>query len=134
MTDFTVQTTKTGRAIDSRWRASRHGHGTARPGQIDATKFTEGVNVFGGIIPSGVALSELPSGLYRPWNPAAAAGTEGSVLDGFVDDESGVVLSPNATIAVLKHGDIATPYLPIAAQRVVSRQTPTSGLFTFQED
>lgn len=134
MTDFQVTTAKTGRKIDSRWRASSHGHGTARPGQIDPTKFIEGTHVFDGIIPSGVALSVLPSGLYAPWDPAALEGAEQSVLDGFLDDESGVVLSPKATIAVLKHGDIATPYLPIAAQRVVSRDTPTSGLFTFQED
>lgn len=133
MTDFSVQTAVTGRKIDSRWRASRHGHGTARPGQIDASKFT-GEHVVDGVIPSGVALSQLPSGLYGPWDSDAVEGAEQSVLDGFIDDESGVVLSSKATIAVLKHGDIAVPYLPIEAQREGIRDAKTTGLFTFQED
>lgn len=141
MTDFSVQKTVTGRKIDSRWRAGAHGHGTAVPGQLDPSKFTKGTH-YGddGILPSGIALSKLASGLFGPWDPTAADGAAQSVVDGYIDDELGVPIVVNGvtvakpTVAVLKHSEIAVPYLPIVGQRAGIRTAKTSGLFIYVED
>jgi len=146
MTDFSVTSGVTGENQDTRWRASSHGEDSARPGQLDPTAFTSGTHYnLGGktdnVIPSGVAVAELASGLYGPYD--AAAGTTGDVrriLAGYINDNAGVSLgktpaTSKPTFALLKHGFIKASRLPIAAQRTtVTTAVATTGTFTYVED
>lgn len=146
MTDFSIKSRATGVKQDTRWRASAHGEDSARPGQLDMTKFTSGThfNIAGqdkNTIPSGVAVALLANGLYAPYDPAAGADDSDPQrkLAGFINDNEGIVLgdSPSTakpTFALLWHGGIKASVLPIAAQRVAVKTAPTSGLFSFLED
>lgn len=138
MTDFSVQTAVTGAPVDTRWRAGKHGQDSARPGQIDATKFTSGTHYnIGGrtdnVIPSGVALGQITATkLYGPYDAAASDGRE--KLAGYLNDDQGVVVSAKATIAVLVHGIIKPSLLPIAAQRAAVLTATSTGSFINVED
>ncbi len=137
MTDFQVTTQRTGRRIDTRWRAQSHGENVAVPGQLDPTKFVEGTHynlngVDDNVVPSGVGLTKLSSGLYGPFDGEA----EGTVLDGYINDNQGVDLGPNPakskpTCAVLKHGVIDNTVLPIAGQRDAVVEAKTTGAFVY---
>lgn len=129
MTDFSITKQKTGVAIDTRWRAQRHGQGVTVGGTLDPNEFAKAGYKIGDVIPSGCALVKLENGLRGPF----VAG-DGVVLDGFLNDDSGVVLSKQATCAVLKHGVIENAYLPIAAQREAVVTAKTSGSFIYIED
>lgn len=128
MTDFTVQTAATGEAVDTRWRAGKHGEDSARPGQLDPTAFVSGThyNLNGrtdNIVPSGVAIAKAASGLYVPFDSAAgSAGDARRKLAGFINDDGGVPLgatpsTSKPTFARLVHGVINPAYLPVVAQR-----------------
>lgn len=146
MTDFQVTSGVTGENQDTRWRWSSHGEDSARPGQLDPTAFTAGTHYnIGGktdnVIPSGVAVAKLASGLYGPYD--AAAGEDESdpqrTLAGYVNDNAGVSLgaSPSTakpTFALLVHGIVKASLLPIAAQRSTVVTADSTGSFTYVED
>lgn len=128
MADFQVTTAVSGAKQDTRWRASAHGEDAARPGQLDPAAFTSGThyNLAGAtdnIIPSGVAVAELASGLYGPYDPTAgSAGDPRRKLAGFINDNTGVALgatpaTSKPTFALLVHGIVRPSVLPITAQR-----------------
>lgn len=134
MTDFQVTTAVTGEKVDTRWRASKHGQDVARPGQLDMSLFKAGehYNLDGAtdnIIPSGVAVTALESGLYGPYT-----GAEGTTLDGYINDNAGVPVSPKATFARLVHGIVKPSMLPIPAQREAVKTATTTGSFIYVED
>lgn len=146
MVDFQITTTASGRPIDTRWLASKHGENSARPAQLDPTAFTSGThyNLNGrtdNVIPSGVAVAKLANGLYGPYS--STAGTTGDVsrkLAGFIFDNEGVELgtTPSAskpTFALLVHGIIKPSVLPIAAQRTTLGAAETvTGSFVYVTD
>ena len=88
----------------------------------------------GAIVPSGTALSKLANGKYGPFKAGAAEGAPGHTLDGYLNDDSGVALTAQATCAVLKHGVIEIAYLPIAAQRAAVATAEFTGSFIYIED
>lgn len=145
MTDFSVTSRATGENQDTRWRASSHGEDSARPGQLDPTKFTAGThyNLNGrtdNVVPSGVAVALLASGLYAPYD--AAAGTTGDPqrkLAGFINDNAGVSLGASPatakpTFALLVHGIVKASRLPIAAQRDAVLTADATCSVTYVED
>lgn len=146
MTDFQVTSRATGENQDTRWRASAHGEDSARPGQLDPTKFTSGThyNIGGGtanVVPSGVAVAQLASGLYAPYDAAAGADETDPqrTLAGYISDNAGVALgdtpsSSKPTFALLVHGIIKASVLPIAAQRTTVKTATANGSFTYVED
>lgn len=138
MTDFSVTSRATGENQDTRWRASSHGENTARPGQLDASTLTNGTHFnIGGktdnVVPSGLALGQITaSKKYGPYDATATDGRE--VLAGYLNDNAGVPLSANATIAVLKHGIVKPSLLPVAAQRAAVVTATASCSITYVED
>lgn len=145
MTDFQVTSGVTGENQDTRWRASSHGEDAARPGQLDPTAFTSGTHYnIGGrtdnVIPSGVAVAKLASGLYGPYDAAAGeSGDPQRTLAGFVNDNAGVALgaSPSTskpTFALLVHGIVKASVLPIAAQRTTVKTATATCNVTYVED
>lgn len=143
MTDFSVTSGVTGENQDTRWRASSHGEDTARPGQLDPTKFTSGTHYnLGGrtdnVVPSGVALGQITATkLYGPYDSTATDGRE--KLAGFLNDNAGVSLgktpaSSKPTCAVLKHGIVKPSLLPIAAQRTAVLTATATCSVTYVED
>lgn len=143
MTDFSVTSGVTGENQDTRWRASSHGEDTARPGQLDPTKFTSGTHYnLGGrtdnVVPLGVALGQITATkLYGPYDSSATDGRE--KLAGFLNDNAGVSLgkTPAAskpTCAVLKHGIVKPSLLPIAAQRSAVLTATATCSITYVED
>lgn len=145
MTDFSVTSRATGENQDTRWRASSHGEDSARPGQLDPTAFTAGTHYnIGGkadnVIPSGVAVAKLASGLYGPYD--AAAGEEGDprrTLAGYVNDNAGVSLgatpaSAKPTFALLVHGMVKASRLPIADQRTAVIDADATCSIIYVED
>jgi hypothetical protein len=145
MTDFQVTSRATGENQDTRWRASAHGEDSARPGQLDPTKFTSGTHYnIGGktdnVVPSGVGVAKLASGLYGPYD--AAAGEEGDpqrTLAGYINDNAGVSLgaTPSAskpTFARFVHGIVKPSLLPIAAQRTSVLTADATCSITYVED
>lgn len=143
MVDFQTKTERTGRPIDTRWRAQSHGENVAVPGQLDPTKFVSGTHYnLGGrtdnVIPSGVAVYRLANGLYGPYDPAGGADANAieRVLAGYINDNEGVELgaspaSAKPTVAVLKHGVINPNYLPVAGQRSGVPAAKTTGSFVY---
>ncbi|MDQ1113939.1 hypothetical protein QE418_003387 [Microbacterium testaceum] len=129
MTDFSITKQVTGEKIDTRWRAQRHGQEVTVPGTLDPSKFEALGFKAGDVLPSGTALAKLSSGLRGPF----VAG-EGAVLDGYLNDDAGVVLTKQPTCAVLKHGVIEIAYLPIAAQRATVKAAKTDGSYIYIED
>lgn len=138
MTDFSVTSRATGENQDTRWRASSHGEDAARPGQLDASTLTDGTHYnigakTDGVVPSGLALGQITaSKKYGPYDADATDGRE--KLAGYLNDNAGVPLSANATIAVLKHGIIKASLLPVAAQRAAVLTATATGSFTYVED
>ena len=146
MVDFQTTLSPTGRSVDTRWRASKHGQDAARPGQLDPTAFTSGTHYPAtgadkNVIPSGVAVAELVSGLYGPYS--STAGSEGDprrILAGFINDDEGVDLgatpaSAKPTFALLVHGIVKPSALPIAAQRTTLDDAEgVTGSFIYVED
>lgn len=143
MTDFSVTSRATGENQDTRWRWSSHGEDSARPGQLDPTKFTSGTHYnIGGktdnVVPSGVALGQITaSKLYGPYDSTATDGRE--KLAGYLSDNAGVALgatpaTSKPTCAVLVHGIIKASVLPIAAQRATVLTADATGSFTYVED
>lgn len=143
MADFQVTKTAVGTPIDTRWRVSDFGVGTEVSAQLDPTKFTSGTHYnLGGradnVIPSGVAVAKLASGLYAPFD--ADAGTEGDpqrVLAGFIADVEGVALgaSPSnakPTFALAVVAQIDKSKLPIASQASdIENAEAVTGIFHY---
>lgn len=144
MTDFSVTSRATGENQDTRWRASSHGEDSARPGQLDPAAFTAGTHFnIGGktdnVIPSGVAVVKLESGLYGPYVPVTDPEADQPVLAGYINDNAGVSLgaSPSSakpTFALLVHGIVKASRLPIAAQREAVIGADASCSVTYVED
>jgi len=138
MTDFSVTKAVVGVPVDTRWRAGKHGQDAARPGQLDASKFTDGTHYNIGtrddnIIPSGVAVGQITaSGKYGPYDSTAEDGRE--TLAGFINDDGGVTVSTNATFALLVHGIVKASMLPISGQRTAVKTADTTGSFIYVED
>lgn len=143
MVDFQTKIERTGRPIDTRWRAQSHGENVAVPGQLDPTKFVSGTHYnLGGrndnVVPSGVALYRLANGLYGPYDPDGGADADAieRVLAGYINDNEGVELgaSPSSakpTCAVLKHGVINHTVLPVTGQRASAPTAKTTGAFVY---
>lgn len=128
MVDHQIKTTAVGRPIDTRWRAGKLGESSDRPGQLDPTAFVSGThyNLNGrtdNVVPSGVVLAKLASGLYGPYDPTA--GTTGDArrkIAGLIGDVEGVELGdvpanskPTFHLAVIAIVDPTK--LPVVAQR-----------------
>lgn len=143
MVDFQITTAASGRPIDTRWRVSKTGEGSERSAQLDPTAFTSGTHYnLGGrtdnVIPSGVAVAKLASGLYGLYDPAAGSGGDPRrVLAGFVGDIEGVELgaTPSAskpTFALVINAIIDPTKLPVVAQRTnLGSAASVTGRFTY---
>lgn len=146
MVDFQTTVSKVGRKVDTRWRAGKHGQDSARPGQLDASAFTEGTHyVTTGAdaywIPSGTAVARLASGLYGPFSSTAGAGGDvRRIHAGFVNDDEGVYIGPTPsaakpTFARLVHGIVKKSRLPIQAQATtLAAAEGVTGSFIYVED
>lgn len=143
MVDFQTTSRATGENQDTRWRWSSHGEDSARPGQLDPTKFTSGTHFnLGGktdnVVPSGVALGLITATkLYGPYDAAANDGRE--KLAGYLNDNTGVALgatpaTSKPTCAVLVHGIVKPSLLPIAAQRTAVLTATATCSVTYVED
>lgn len=128
MVDFQTTTSAVGRPIDTRWRAGKFGEGSEKSGQLDPTTFVAGTHYnLGGrtdnVVPSGVAVAKLASGLYAPYDPTA--GTTGDPrrkLAGFIADVQGVELgatpsTSKPTFALAGIAEVNAALLPVVAQR-----------------
>lgn len=142
MVDFQTQTTAQGRPIDTRWRVSKHGEGSERSGQLDPTYFTSGTHYnLGGrtdnVVPSGVAVAKLGSGLLAPYSSTAGTGGDPQrKLYGFIADIEGVELgatpsTSKPTCAIAVEAIIDQTKLPVVAQRTtLAAAEATIGKFT----
>lgn len=128
MVDFQVTTSAVGSPIDTRWRVGKFGVGSEKSAQLDPTAFTSGTHYnLGGrtdnIVPSGVAVAKLASGLYGPYDPTAGSGGDPRrKLAGFISDVQGVPLgaTPSAskpTFALAGIAEVNASLLPVVAQR-----------------
>lgn len=135
--DLTPITTATVLPQDTRWRTSTHGQDSARPIQLDASKFSgDAIATYDTpqgsitVIKSGVAVAALGD-LYVPWDETKTDGTE--VLAGFINDNAGVVVRDKATAkpgaALLVHGIIDRSLLPVASQRTALADGATKSTF-----
>ncbi|KJL39915.1 hypothetical protein [Microbacterium trichothecenolyticum] len=146
MTDFSVSKAVTGVPVDTQWRAGKHGQDSARSGQLDPTAFTAGTHYnLGGrtdnVIPSGVAVAKLASGLYGPYDSTAgSAGDPRRKLAGFINDDEGIALgatpaTAKPTFARLIHGVINPSLLPVVAQRTtLGAAEAVTGSYIYVED
>lgn len=119
MSDFSIETTPTGVAIDTRWRASTHGEDSARPAQAKAAGFTTGQ------VKSGTAVSRTGT-KYKKW-------AVGETLAGFVNDDSGFTVSGELSeplFALLVHGIVNTAHITGATHAEIVAAT-TTGNFVF---
>lgn len=128
MVDFQITSSAVGRPIDTRWRVGKFGEGSEKSAQLDPTTLTSGTHYnLGGrtdnVVPSGLAVAKLASGLYAPFDPTA--GTTGDPrrkLAGFVADVQGVDLGPTPstskpTFALAGIAEVDPTKLPVVAQR-----------------
>jgi hypothetical protein len=91
-------------AEDHRWLGSKHAVDTARTITLDASAF-EGLEFADGVIPSGIVVSRLESGLYGP----GAAGDEPGHLLTTKNTHDFTVDTP---AALLWHGAVIVANLP----------------------
>lgn len=132
--DFAIQSTESATSFDQRWLGSSHGLSNAETGTLDLTTLAASRDA-NGVLVSGIAVGEITaSGEFGLFDAAAIDGRE--VLAGFiladvdiVDQSGGVQASNKAPFARLVHGIIRTEFLPIVAQRTITRTTATSGSF-----
>jgi len=116
MTDISVTTTQS--HVEKRsWLLSSHGTepGTTPSCSLDIAAFTEADHFPNGYIPSGIVLGVITAtGLYGPYDPAAADGTETAVghLFGSLTVNTG---STKVGGAYLVHGFVSRAKLPIDA-------------------
>lgn len=143
MVDFQTSSAVVGEKVDTRWRASKHGEGSARSGQLNPALFTSGThyNLAGAtdnVVPSGVALGRVTTGgLLGPYDSTASDGRQ--VLYGYLNDDLGCPLgavpaSSKPTVSVLRHGIVKASFLPITAQRTTVLTATASGSFVYTED
>jgi hypothetical protein len=112
------------------WLGSAHGTDAARSITLDTSAFTSGTHYPNGYFPSGLPLGRITAtGLYGPYNNAAADGTE--TLVGFllcaVDAPSVNTIDPQG--ALLDHGRILEARLPIAVD--AAGKTDVAGRIQF---
>jgi hypothetical protein len=91
-------------AEDHRWLGSKHAVNTAKTVTLDASAF-ESLGFADGVIPSGVVISRLESGLYGP----GAAGDEPGHLLTTKNTHNFTVDTP---AALLWHGSVIVAHLP----------------------
>lgn len=125
-----TQTTETFGQDDQSWLASAHGTSSARTITLDTSAFTAGTHYPNGYFPSGLPLGKITAtGMYGPYNDAAADGTE--VLAGFlftaVDAPSVTTVDPQG--ALLWHGAVLDAKLPIAVN--ANGKADVAGRITF---
>ena len=103
----TIRTERTVVGEDRTWCATRSGWDTCRSITLDVSTFTEAENVDGKVIYSGIALAELPSGLYGPYDPDAVdsqnTGT-GLLFSSLQLDDEDVSVASNVAAAMLWEG------------------------------
>jgi hypothetical protein len=125
--DFTVTEHDFLGAEDRRWLGTRMGTDQCRSIMLDASAFLAAHLADKGGVPSGTVLGQITAtGLYAPYNPAGADGTE--VARGFLfnttklGDGSGLDLATAADVGTALYwgpGIIKTAFLPVFAGTVL---------------
>lgn len=121
--DLTTQVSSVG-GTDSRWLRSRHGINNGLVRTLDISKFTSGTHydAVTKVLKSGIGLAIITAtGLYGPYDTTASDGRQ-LVLDSILLTDQPLLLENGTTstkvaAAVIRHGIIATGFLPVAAQK-----------------
>lgn len=121
------------------WLASLHGTDQTETITLDLSKFTANTHYFASTdtdqpysrIASGIPVGKITaSGLFAPWNPAAADGTQ--VLAGLVFAEA--LFAPGVTkvpAALLWHGVVKTSKVPGGIDTTKVTWSPTGAQIRF---
>lgn len=115
---------------DQRWVGSAHGVDMARSITLDTSAFTAATHYPDGYIRSGTPLGRVTAtGLYGPYTPAAADGTD--VLAGFLltPVKPGASATTDVGGALFEHGRVVEANLPIAID--ANGKTDVAGRITF---
>lgn len=128
--DLSVRTETFGQD-DQRWIGASHGIDLARSITLDTSAFTAGTHYPDGYIKSGTPLGKFTAtGLYGPYTPAAADGTD--VLAGFLltPIKPGAVATTDVGGALYEHGRVVEALLPIAID--ANGRADVAGRITFE--
>lgn len=128
--DLSVTTESFGQDNQS-WLGASHGTDVGRSITLDSSAFTAGTHYPNGYIRSGTPLGKITaSGLYGPYNNAAADGTE--VLAGFLltPVKPGSPTTVDVGGALFEHGRVVEANLPIAID--AAGRTDVAGRITFE--
>lgn len=132
--DLSIQTTPGAPAEDHSWNASGvTAFDGAQSGTLDVPTLTSGTHydATAKTVPSGLAVARVGT-KYVPFVPGGTGGAE--VLAGFVGRTvqlGNTGANSVAFFALVVDAVIKPANLPVAAQRVINRSTPTSGKFAF---
>lgn len=108
------QRTETFGQDDASWLGSDHGTDMARSITLDTSAFTAATHYPDGYFPSGLPLGQITAtGMYGPYNSAAADGTE--TLAGFLltSVDAPDVDTTDVVGALLDHGRVIVDRLPV---------------------
>lgn len=128
--DLSVTTVTFGQD-DQRWIGAAHGIDMARSITLDTSAFTAATHYPNGYFRSGTPLGKITAtGLYGPYNNAAADGTD--VLAGFL---VAPVKAPASNLtdvgaALYEHGRVVEANLPIAID--TAGKADVAGRITFE--
>ena len=126
--DLSVRTETFGQD-DQTWIGAAHGIDLARSVSLDTSAFTEATHYPDGYIPSGTPLGRITAtGLYGPYTPAAADGTD--VLAGFLLTPTKPAASGETGAALYEHGRVVEANLPIAID--ANGRADVAGRITFE--
>lgn len=128
--DLSVRTETFGQDNQS-WIGASHGIDMARSITLDTSTFVEGTHYPDGYIRSGTPLGRITAtGLYGPYDNAAADGRE--VLAGFLmtPTKPGAVPTTDVGAALFEHGRVVEANLPIAIDALA--KVEVAGRITFE--
>lgn len=113
MTNISVRQHAAVQSEDRSWLAGPHGTepGTTPSVTLDVSAFPAG----NGYIPSGTAISQLASGLWGPFDPAAASGEHG-ILFGSLRNDQGDVGGARVIHAFVYYSKLPATGRPTKAQ------------------
>ncbi len=115
---------------DQSWLASEHGTSSAKSITLDVSTFTAGTHYPTGHLPSGLVLGKITaSGLYGPYDDAAADGRQTAVGFLFCAIKAPSVNTVRVSGALLWHGAVIKSLLPIPASLDANGTTDLAAKF-----
>lgn len=129
--DLTVRSETFGQD-DQTWIGAAHGIDQARSITLDTSAFTSGTHYPNGYFPGGLPLGRITATkLYGPYDNAASDGRE--VLAGFLltPVKAGSPTTVDVQGALLEHGRVVEPNLPIAID--AAGKADVAGRITFED-